>query len=123
MTNSNTTGINKHMQRFHRKEYIEAFPTCNQQNVGRTENDFVPNEFTRMVVEWLSVNHSYIPFSFFDGKLTQRLFKYLNPSAIFHKRTASRAHVLCTFNKMKKVIKKIIEEQKSKFSFTIDIRR
>lgn len=42
------------------------------QNGGRTENYFVQEEFTRMVVELLSVK--YIQFNFCAEELGQRLF-------------------------------------------------
>jgi len=52
--------------------------------------------------------------------LTQKFFRRINPTINLPKRNAMKEKVMNEYYKMKNNLKKILNENESKFSFTID---
>lgn len=75
-------------------------------------------EFSIFLVEWLAVK--CLPLHFFDDDLTQQLFGRINSNLNFPKRTAMTTAVENTHEKIRGHVMKILQENKSKISFTID---
>ncbi|XP_033217291.1 uncharacterized protein LOC117173037 [Belonocnema kinseyi] len=96
MTDGNTTGLQRHLKRFHLRHYEQII--FNTKQFTRSKSDFVQEEFERMMVEWLAIK--YLPFLFFDYEATKQIFSDLNEEAILYKRTAMRDKVLKRYRQM-----------------------
>lgn len=72
----------------------------------------------RLLVSWLS--YKRLPFTFFNDELTQKLFQRINTNINMPKRNAMKEKVMNEYYKMKDNLKKILNENESKFSFAID---
>lgn len=62
----------------------------------------------------------YLPYNFFEDEETQNYFHYLNPTAHFPKRNELKSLITNRFVTMQGAVKRIVQENKSKISFTID---
>lgn len=71
-----------------------------------------------MLVSWLA--YKRLPFTFFDDDMTQNFFRRINPNIHMPKRNSMKEKVMDEYYKMKVNLKKILNENDSKFSFTID---
>jgi len=72
----------------------------------------------RLLVSWLS--YKRLPFTFFNDELTQKFFRRINPTINLPKKNAMKEKIMNEYYKMKNNLKKILNENESKFSFTID---
>ena len=71
-----------------------------------------------MITVWIA--HKNLPLNFFSDEMTQQFFKMLNPNVSMPMRNKLTGKVACEFSKMQDNLKKILQNNKSKFSFTID---
>lgn len=71
-----------------------------------------------LIVEWLVVK--LLPLSFFDDELTQNVFRRLNANLIFPKLTATTNAVKKVHDNIRHEVVKILQENNSKISSTID---
>ncbi|XP_070522386.1 uncharacterized protein [Cardiocondyla obscurior] len=111
MKNSNTSGIQRHLANFHKKEYFEINQNQrqNSSNITKyfssevlkpsTTKEYSQEKFNSLLVELVARKH--LPFSFFDDEFTKSVFEYINP-------------------RLKKSVFKILNNNQSQFSFTID---
>ena len=72
----------------------------------------------RMLVCWVAKKN--LPYSFFDDIMTQNCFQLITKNVKMPKRKSLKIKVLEHFAKMKTNLKKILDANSSKFSFTID---
>lgn len=77
-----------------------------------------PKDFETLLINWMATKR--LPISFFDDDITQNFFRFLNPKIEMPKRNVARRMLLEQFESKQKIIKKILRDNKSKFSFTID---
>ena len=72
----------------------------------------------RVIVSWLA--YKKLPFNFFDDEVTQNFFGLLNRNIKMPKKTSMHEKSETEFFKMQANVKKILQMNSSKFSFTVD---
>lgn len=75
-------------------------------------------EFNIRMVEYIAVN--CLPLNHFSKKGVQNFYKYLTPNVTYPKRTALTKRVSEVFLKTRKIVKKLLQDNKSKISFTVN---
>lgn len=72
----------------------------------------------RTIICWLAYKN--LPFNFFNDATTQNFFDLLNSDTSFLKKTAIQEKTLTEFYDIRNNLKKILQDNSSKLSFTFD---
>lgn len=69
-------------------------------------------------MEWILVK--MLPLNIFDDEPTQTFFSQVSPNYRYPRRTAMTENITVVYDKMRNIVTRVLKENNSKFSFTID---
>ncbi|CAH0559358.1 unnamed protein product [Brassicogethes aeneus] len=136
MKSGNTKGLKYHLSKNHPTEFSMFFGKDNKKSSKqqktiaeifsfesekasskRTPTPNTPQYFEKYV-KWISIK--YLPFNFFDDESTREFFKDVHAENEPPRRTIMRRYVMEIFSKKQQKVLKVLQENTSNISFTID---